>query len=233
MHNDQNRIKKHKTAYIQQWLKSTTSRLTERIFLPLKTQEQPLNDSCKWLVPKVRGRANAFCSKTELSTSEAIAVRPLCTIKNKPIMNKLIYLLLISFSLTLTNCQSQTDYVKANTSDIDKEELSLAKNLSNKILTEQKKGGYYILSSDEATSKMSEGLNEALQKKSYEQIKSMFGDYKGLKFESLMIGTKGNKYKIYRFKGYFDSESDVEVRAVLNNQKKLAGFFVKPWKENL
>ena len=148
-------------------------------------------------------------------------------------MNKSICLLLISFSLTLTNCHSQTHYIKADTSNIDKEELSFAKSLSNKILTEQKNGGYYVLSNEEATAKMTEGLNESLQKKSYQQIKSMFGDYKDLKFESLMIGTKGNKYSIYRFKGNFDSNSDVEIRAVLDQQKKLAGFFIKPWKENL
>lgn len=148
-------------------------------------------------------------------------------------MKKVIYLLLISFNLVLSSCQSQTDYIKVSESEIDQEELNFAKDLSHKILTEQKKGGYYNLTENEATSKMAEGLNESLQKASYKKIKALFGDYKDLKFESLMIGTKGNKFKIYRFKGVFDSGSDVEVRAVLNNKRKLAGFFIKPWKETL
>jgi hypothetical protein len=117
--------------------------------------------------------------------------------------------------------------------EIDKEEFNFAKGLSQKILNEQKKGGFYNLSENEATPQMSEGLNESLQKKSYAKIKSLYGDYRDLNFESLMIGSRGYKYRIYRFKGDFESGSDIEVRAVLNQNKKLAGFFIKPWKEEL
>jgi len=58
---------------------------------------------------------------------------------------------------------------------------------------------------------MINGLNESLQKKSYEQIKNLFGDYKNLEFKSLMQSIKGRKYEIYRFIGEFESNSNVEI----------------------
>ncbi len=62
----------------------------------------------------------------------------------------------------------------------------------------------------------------------------MFGDYQDLKFESLKIYPKnGESFDIYRFKGAFEKNKEVEVRAVLNKQGKLSGFFIKPWNDNL
>lgn len=144
-------------------------------------------------------------------------------------MKTQIYLMLAFFTLAFTSSQSQTNYVKVDKSKVVQEELEFAKDLSNKLLTAQKNGGYYSLSENEATKKMVDGLNESRQISSYSKIKSLFGDYRDLKFESLMK----NKYLIYRFKGVFDSGADIEIRAVLNNKRKLAGFFVRPWKETL
>ena len=97
----------------------------------------------------------------------------------------------------------------------------------------QKDGGFYALSEEEATEKMLPGLDESLQKKSYQQIKSAFGDYQDLSFNHMMKPIDGTLYEIYRFKGNFKSGVEVEIRTVLDAHGKLAGFFVKPWKENL
>jgi len=148
-------------------------------------------------------------------------------------MKEAIYSVILLFVLTSVSCQSQTDFVKVDKSKVDKEQLELVKNLTDKILTEQKDGGYYSLSENEATVQMIEGLSESVQKESYVTIKNLFGDYQGLSFESLMESTDENKYKIYRFKGNFETSSDVEVRAVLNKEGKLAGFYIKPWNEKL
>ena len=61
------------------------------------------------------------------------------------------------------------------------------------------------------------------------KFKGKIGGYYPFYFQSI----NGNKLLIYRFKGYFDSNIDVEVRTVLNFEGKLAGFFIKPWKEEL
>ncbi len=144
-----------------------------------------------------------------------------------------IYLILLMFVLTSIACRSQTEYVQIEESEWNQEEIETARVLSDNMLSAQKNGGYYSLTSDEATPQMVEGLNESVQKDSYKTIKKLFGDYKDLEFEMLMASRGGDTYKIYRFKGVFESEADVEVRAVLDDKGKLAGFFVKPWRDTL
>ncbi|WP_297691068.1 hypothetical protein [uncultured Eudoraea sp.] len=148
-------------------------------------------------------------------------------------MKEAIYTVILLFVLTSVSCQTKTDFVKVDKSKVDKEQFELVKNLTDKILTEQKDGGYYSLSDSEATVQMIEGLSESVQKESYGTIKNLFGDYEDLSFEFLMESTDANKYKIYRFKGNFETSSDVEVRTVLNKEGKLAGFYIKPWNEKL
>ena len=148
-------------------------------------------------------------------------------------MKKVITPLVIFLFILTTNCRSQTDFVHVDPSNVDQEELERAKILSDKLLTAQKNGGYYSSSKNEATPEMIKGLNETVQKESYKQIKTLFGDYKALNFESLMESMHGEEYKVYRFKGVFESDAAIEVRAVLNNKGELAGFFIKPWMEQL
>ena len=146
-------------------------------------------------------------------------------------MRKRISLLVvILISNVIISCQNKkSNDGKDHYSNLEKERIEYAKTLSNKILTAQKNGGFYNLSEKEASLKMINGLNESLQKASYKQIKSIFGDYKSLEFESLVQ----TKYKVYRFKGNFESNSNVEIRTVLNSKGKLEGFFIKPWKAAL
>ena len=116
---------------------------------------------------------------------------------------------------------------------IQNERLQFAAQLSNKLLEAQRKGTYYVLTEDEATSKMVEGLNETLQKLSYQQIKMVFGDYESLQFHEMVEVDDHPGFEIYRFKGNFSSQQEVEVRTVLDQKGRLAGFFVKPWQPGL
>ena len=148
-------------------------------------------------------------------------------------MKKIFRILIILLVTTSASCQSSSDFKKVDESKLKKEDIESVKILSEKILTAQKNGGHYNLSEDVATKKMVDGLNETVQKKSYQKIKNLFGDYQDLKFESLMESEKGKRLKIYRFKGFFESESNIEIRTVLNDEGKLAGFFIKPWTDKL
>lgn len=152
-------------------------------------------------------------------------------------MKHILHLVFILMFATLVNCQNksntQTNFTQVESSKVNIEDVLHAKELSNKILTAQKNGGFYSLNVHEATTEMINGLNENLQKTTYQRIKASVGDYKSLNFESVYEGNINNPYKIFRFKGVFTLNVDVEVRAVFNLKGKLAGFFVKPWKETL
>jgi len=141
---------------------------------------------------------------------------------------------LIIFLVTMTCCQSNQDFIKVSRSEIDQDRLLFATQLSDKIMTTLKIGGFYQLTEKEAISIMVKGFTEILQRQAYEQVKGLFGEYKGLVFDHLLKTTDGTLYKIYRFRGQFEStEAKVEIRAVLNSQGKLAGFFIKPWMDEL
>jgi len=148
-------------------------------------------------------------------------------------MRSLIHLTIALFFTVVASCQSDPKYIKVDASEIEKDRLEIALNLSKNILSAQKEGGFYELSDKEATPKMKSGLDESLQKQSYQQIKSAFGEYQDLDFDHMMKPVDGTLYEIYRFKGKFNPDANVEVRAVLDAEGRLAGFFVKPWKDNL
>ncbi len=148
-------------------------------------------------------------------------------------MKPLAHLIIAMFLYSFASCQSPSKYEKADASDIEQERLDFAKRISDQLLSAQAKGGFYQLTEEEADSKMISGLDEALQRKSYQQINGAFGAYQGLTFDHLMRPTDGTLYEIYRFKGRFNPKAEVEVRTILNADGKLAGFFVKPWRDEL
>ena len=146
---------------------------------------------------------------------------------------KLSYTLLFILC-ALLGCSSQQEFRKADISEIDQEKLELARLLSDKILSVQREGDYYPLSEEEATYEMVWGLGEDLQKSSYKEIEKMYGEYKEIEFDHLMKSVDSPHYEVYRFRGKFEiSKASIEVRCVFDNDGKLAGFFVKPWKDRL
>ncbi len=147
-------------------------------------------------------------------------------------MKRILLLLLIVPVLCLS--QAQTPYEKILESEINEQRLSFVAELSDRILTAQQGGGYYQLSEQEADVAMRNGLTESVQKQAYSQLNRSFGEYKGLIFDELLIPIEGTAYEIYRFRAQFGSSATgVEIRAVLNPEGKLSGFYYKPWRERL
>ncbi|XCF06319.1 hypothetical protein ABI125_00300 [Tamlana crocina] len=137
-------------------------------------------------------------------------------------MKKLFFLI---FALLLVNCQYGQ---KAQGDDYQAE---FAKSISHKLLSSQKEGGFYKLNEEEATQRMVEGLNEAIQKETYKKIKQAIGHYKSLELDTVFQIKQDKSYQVYRFKGNFESKKKVEIRTVLDLEGQLAGFFVVPWIE--
>jgi len=130
--------------------------------------------------------------------------------------------------------QAQPKFEKVAKANIDQGRLEFAITLADKILSAQKNGGFYEFSAEEADPRVIAGLPEDAQKQAYHQVTALFGEYKGIVFDHLMKSSQGPLYEIYRFKGKFEKEeAEVEVRLVLDADGKLAGYFIKPWKENL
>jgi hypothetical protein len=147
-------------------------------------------------------------------------------------MRKFVFLLL--FSTLYGFAQDATAFERIPDARINPQRLAFVTNLSDRILKAQQGGGYYPLSGQEADVAMRSGLNEAVQKQAYSQLSRSFGEYSGLEFDELLIPVDGSFYEIYRFRGQFGTNgTGVEIRAVLNTEGKLAGFYYKPWRNQL
>jgi hypothetical protein len=112
--------------------------------------------------------------------------------------------------------------------------LRQATSLAEKLLLGQKTGNIYLLSEEEAIPEMSKGLTEGVQKSSYENIQSMFGDYESMQFAEAWEMEADQLYTVYRFRGTFDGTVEKpEIRVVLDKEGKLAGFWIRPWEDDL
>ena len=130
--------------------------------------------------------------------------------------------------------QAEAGYTRVHKDSINTHRLAFVSSLADRILTAQQGGGYYPLNAHEADVTMRKALNEAVQKQAYSQLSRSFGEYQGLIFDELLVPLEGIAFEIYRFRGQFGSSGmGVEIRAVLNPEGRLAGFYYKPWRERL
>lgn len=149
-------------------------------------------------------------------------------------MKRLILTFTIALATLFTFCQNKPDFEKVDSSAIDSIRLHFVTKLADQILMAQKQGRFYQLGESEATNEMITGLSERAQKQAYLQVEGLYGAYRKVEFDHLMKSKSEPLYEVYRFKGHFNmKEAEVEVRAVLNAEGKLAGFFIKPWSEEL
>lgn len=73
-----------------------------------------------------------------------------------------------------------------------------------------------------------------VQKQSYQQLKQQFGDFQSLTYSETWIQKDNLNLHVIRFKGKFEqSEELLEIRVVLNAENKIAGLWIKSWKDNL
>ena len=112
--------------------------------------------------------------------------------------------------------------------------IKLAGQLAEKIMDGMKSGNIYLLNEQQATPATVKGLNRQTQLAVYKQISDEFGEYKHLTFvESIPVG-EAEPYMMYRFRGTFSkAKQGPEIRVVISDDRKLAGFWIIPWKDEI
>ncbi|MGB7395853.1 MAG: hypothetical protein WA913_15820, partial [Pricia sp.] len=111
------------------------------------------------------------------------------------------------------SCQNVPSYEKIDSANIDDSRLQFAKELSQKLLKNQKSGSPYALNASEATEEMIKGLTPKLQKKAYSKVSRQFGEYQSMTFHQMLKSKEAPHYAVYQFKGVFgEDESILEVR---------------------
>ena len=146
-------------------------------------------------------------------------------------MKSITFILAISIIFCLNSCSQ--DFKKVSDSEVNNENLQIAQDFATNYLTKLKNGEYYQFQ-DEAIETLKNQLTEENQKIVYQQLKDKFGDFKGLEYSEIWIQGNSNSVQIFRFKSDFEkSNKKLEVRVVLNDLNKVAGFWIKPWSDML
>ena len=127
---------------------------------------------------------------------------------------------------------SGQEYKKINDSIVGSKRIQIATQFAGDYMNTLKSGSAYIFK-DEVIGVMQTQLTEQNQKAGYNQLKSNFGDFVSLAYAETWVQTKNSDYQIIRLKGIFDKNDKMEIRVILNSFNKIAGFWVKPWTENI
>lgn len=145
-------------------------------------------------------------------------------------MKKIVFVLVANIICLHVYCQ---DFKKLDKLDIDTVKCQIAEKFSIEYYTKLKNGSFYQFT-DEAIDAIKNQMTEQMQKATYKQIKDNFGDFQSLNYEETWIQNSNPDMKIYRFKGIFDkSKEKLEIRVVIIKTGKIAGFWIKPWLDNL
>ncbi len=142
-----------------------------------------------------------------------------------------IFLFCIVLAVGLSSCAQ--DYKKLSDSEIDKSKVRIAQEFATNYLNQSKKGMTYVFK-DEATSELKNLLTPETQKNVYQSIKKQFGDFQNLEYIETYADKNVVSSGIQRFKGSFgEKDKKLEVRVVLDQTDKVAGFWIKPWSDML
>lgn len=140
--------------------------------------------------------------------------------------------LLTGLLLTLVFAVYGQSFTKLDDNKIDTRQMESSRKFANAYFSKQISGSFYHFSQDEATEDMIRLLTAEKQKQAYAQVISGFGEFKSLAYAQTWSDSN-SKMMIYRFSGIFGDGNKLEIRVVLDQQGKIAGFFIKPWAENL
>jgi hypothetical protein len=116
---------------------------------------------------------------------------------------------------------------------VDSKKIEIAKKFAFNYMTAQKNNTFYKFK-DEAIDILKNQLTEERQKAGYKQLKDNFGDFESLDYAETWIQKDNSAYKIIRFKSDFEkSANKLEIRVILNESDKVAGFWIKLWADIL
>jgi hypothetical protein len=135
------------------------------------------------------------------------------------------------FLFGLNSCSQ--DFKKLSNSEVDKNTVKVAQDFASNYLNKLKNGDTYIFK-DEAIDVLKNQLTAENQKLVYQQLKNQFGDFKSLEYAETWVQGNSKSIQIIRLKSVFEkSNKNLEIRVVINDVGKIAGFWIKPWSDML
>jgi hypothetical protein len=142
----------------------------------------------------------------------------------------LFLFIVVTLFLLHNGCTSQFEVLPE--AEVDPEMKATAERIGNTIFNNCKNGKFEPLG-EEASEIMRTSFTPEKQKASYAQIKKALGDFNSMAYVETCVPKEGGKHYIFRFKGDFEKNKNIEVRVVMNEGGELDGFWTKPWRDKL
>lgn len=141
--------------------------------------------------------------------------------------------LIIGVCILFSSGACSQEFTKLKGSEADQNKIKIAKDFASGFFNTVKNGETYLFQ-DEAVDVIKNQLTAENQKAVYQQLKNEFGDFQSLEYAETWIQGGNKTFQVIRLKGDFDkSNKKLEIRVVVNEQDKIAGFFVRPWSDML
>ena len=117
---------------------------------------------------------------------------------------------------------------------VQSDQHTLAAQLATRILQGHEQGRFETLSPEEATEDFRVGFTAEVQRQSHQTILTLFGAFEGLDYIETRYMESQPHLLIHRFRGRYGAASrPPEVRVVLDRDGRLAGLWIKPWKDEM
>ncbi|WP_041286195.1 hypothetical protein [Desulfomonile tiedjei] len=124
-------------------------------------------------------------------------------------------------------------FVRVPEDRINREYVAKSRQITDSLYANWQQSKFEPLSS-EFTPEMQKGLTPQMQRQAFEQIRSIFGDYRGMELVEVLkprfLFPRGT---IYRFKGVYSKSQQPEIRVVFDSSGKVSGMWLKFWKDEL
>lgn len=135
---------------------------------------------------------------------------------------------------TLSACGQQQDFEKLPADKVKEDAIHIGERFIHEFYETLEKGTAYQFKADNATPEVRNLFTPEMQITTFEQIKTQLGEYEDAVYAEAWVQRSNPNYTIIRYKAKFsESTPKVEIRIVLDESNKIAGFFVKPWSDAL
>ncbi|MCA1960432.1 MAG: DUF3887 domain-containing protein [Desulfomonile sp.] len=116
---------------------------------------------------------------------------------------------------------------------VDQAAKAKAQQAAERLLTGWREGKFAPLP-DEFTVEMAANFPPEDQQAAHNNLKALFGELRSLEFAEAVSSPTLAGHVIYRFRGKFSAtDADPEVRVLMNNEGKIAGFWVRHWMDEV
>lgn len=117
--------------------------------------------------------------------------------------------------------------------EVDQAAQKKAMRAADRLLAGWRDGKFEPLP-DDFTVEMATSFPPEDQQAAYNNLKALFGEFRSLAFAEAVMSPMLPGHIMYRFRGKFSAtNADPEIRVLMNNAGKIAGFWVRHWMDEV